>query len=290
MTTQTVAIIGLGAMGSRVAHNLLAKGYSVIVHNRTVAKSAPLIEQGAILATSPRSAAEQSDVVISMVTDNDASRHIWLMAETGAIWGLTPDKIAIEMSTLTVDWVRELGTAIAQQGAGFLGAPVVGSRPQAEAQTLSMLVGGASDCLKQVRSLLQDVGTIAIHHIGSVGQGTAMKLAVNALFGIQVAALAELMGLLSKEGLSPGEVMDCLGALPVLSMAAKGAGQLMVAEKHAPLFPISMMEKDFRYVVQTAQQLQAMVLVSKSVLEVYQGAIAHGYGGENITGVVQCFV
>ena len=251
MTMQTVAIIGLGAMGSRVTQNLLAKGYSVMVHNRTVAKAEPLIEQGATFATSPRSAAEQSDVVISMVADDDASRHIWLTAETGAVWGLTPNKIAIEMSTLTVDWVRELDAAIVQQGAGFLDAPVVGSRPQAEAQRLSMLVGGAADCLTQVRSLLQDVGAIAIHHIGSVGQGTAMKLAVNALFGIQVAALAELMGLLSKDGLSPSEIMNCLGALPVLSVAAKGAGQLMVAEQHAPLFPISLVEKDFRYVVQT---------------------------------------
>jgi 3-hydroxyisobutyrate dehydrogenase len=99
MTTKTVAVIGLGAMGSRLAHNLLKAGYPVVVHNRTVEKAQPLIKRGATFATTPRAAAEQSDVVLSIVTDNEISRQVWLAAETGAILGLTPDKIAIEMST-----------------------------------------------------------------------------------------------------------------------------------------------------------------------------------------------
>ncbi|KAM3098247.1 NAD(P)-dependent oxidoreductase [Phormidesmis sp. 146-12] len=290
MSMKTVAVIGLGAMGSRLAHNLLNAGYSVVVHNRTIEKAQPLVDIGATFATTPRAAAEQSDVVVSMVTDNEISRQVWLAAETGAILGLTPNKIAIEMSTLTVDWVRELGAAIAQSGAGFLDAPVIGSRPQAEIGKLISLVGGQAETLTQVGSTLTAAGVATTHHVGSVGQGMTMKLAVNALFGIQVAALAELLGMLSKDGIRSEKAMECLGDLPVLSLAAKGAGSLMVSQNHVPLFPINLVEKDFRYVTQTAQSLEATIPTAAAVRDIYRTAIAQGHGSENITGVVQLFV
>jgi 3-hydroxyisobutyrate dehydrogenase len=290
MNTKTVAVIGLGAMGSRIAQNLLNAGYSVIVHNRSIEKAQPLLDRGATFAVSPLAATEQSDVVISMVTDNEVSRQVWLAAETGAILALTPDKIAIEMSTLTVDWVRELSAAIVQRGAGFLDAPVVGSRPQAEAGKLISLVGGQTETLAQVESILTAAGVAAIHHIGTIGQGMAMKLAVNALFGIQVAALAELLGMLSKDHISPEKAMECLGNLPVLSLAAKGAGSLMVSQNHAPLFPVDLVEKDFRYVTQAAQTLEAMIPTTTAALDMYRSAIAQGYANDNITGIVQLFV
>ncbi len=290
MNRKTVAVIGLGAMGSRIAQNLLKAGYLVVIHNRTVEKAQPLIDQGAIFVTSPRAAAEQSEVVISMVTDNVVSRQVWLASETGAILGLTPDKIAIEMSTLTVTWVRELGAAIAQRGAGFVDAPVVGSRPQAEAGKLIALAGGQTETLAQVKETLMDAGAAIVHHIGTVGQGMALKLAVNALFGIQVAALAELLGMLSRDGISPAATMACLDDLPVLSLAAKAAGSLMVAQNHAPLFPIDLVEKDFRYVTQTAQDWKSMIPTSAAVMDIYQTAISQGHGNENITRIVQLFV
>jgi 3-hydroxyisobutyrate dehydrogenase len=290
MNTKTVAVMGLGAMGSRMAGNLLKAGYSVVVYNRTPEKAQPLIEQGATFAASPRGAAEQSDVVISMVTDSEISRQVWTADETGAFWGLTPGTVAIEMSTLTVDWVRELDVAIAQRGARFLDAPVVGSRPQAEAGKLIALVGGQAETLAQVQTILTDAGVAMVHHVGTVGQGMTLKLAVNALFGVQVAALAELLGLLAKDGISPEKAMACLGDLPVLSLAAKGAGGLMVSQNYAPLFPIALVEKDFRYVAQTAEALTATIPTSTAVMEIYRDAIARGHGGENITGIVQLFV
>jgi 3-hydroxyisobutyrate dehydrogenase len=290
MNTKAVAIIGLGAMGARLAHNLLNAGYAVVVYNRTTEKAQPLVDAGATLATSPRAAAEQSDVVISMVTNDEGSRQVWLTSETGAIWGLTADKIAIEMSTLTVNWFKELNAAIAQSGAGFLDAPVVGSRPQAEGGKLISLVGGQAETLAQVESVLTAAGVATTYHIGVVGQGMAMKLAVNALFGIQVAALAELLGMLSKNGISSEEAMECLGNLPVLSLAAKGAGSLMVSQNHTPLFPINLVEKDFRYVTQTAQSLEATIPTANAVMDIYRTAIAQGYGSDNITGIVKLFV
>lgn len=282
-----VALLGTGAMGSRLAQNLLHAEHELIVYNRTADRLKPLLEQGAIQAATPKAAAEQADVAICMVTDDESSRQIWLAPETGAIHGLSPDTIAIECSTLTVAWAQELAAAILKQGADFLDAPVVGSRPQADAGKLIALVGGDAATLDRVEAVLLSAGVGTIHPVGKTGQGMAMKLAVNALFGIQVAALAEIIGMLSQGGIPPEKAMTVLGELPILSPAAKLAGNLMISGNHAPLFPIELVEKDFRYAIETAQAGNAEMPVSQGTREVYRRAIAAGLGGDNITGIIQ---
>jgi 3-hydroxyisobutyrate dehydrogenase len=290
MTKQKIAILGCGAMGSRMVQNLLNANHQVVVYNRTATKIQPLIDRGALYAATPKAAAEQADIVISMVTDDDVSRRIWLDPETGALLSLNKDRIAIESSTLTIAWTRELASMIEARGAMFLDAPVVGSRPQVEAGKLIYLVGGKAEILEQVQPILSSAGAAVIHHIGAIGQGMAMKLAVNTLFGVQVAALAEILGLLDKQGITSTKAMEYLGDLPVTSLAAKMAGNLMVANNHAPLFPIELVEKDFRYVVQTAQATNTSIPAAAAIHRIYQDAIAQGRGSENITGVVQLFV
>lgn len=285
-----IAVLGSGAMGSRIVQNLLNAKYQVVVYNRTLDKVKPLLNQGANYAKTPRKAAEQADIVISMVTDNDASRSIWLDPETGAASGLSNHAVAIESSTLTVDWTRELAAEIESHGTAFLDAPVVGSRPQAEAGKLIYLVGGQAETLTHVQDVLSSAGGAAIHHIGDTGHGMAMKLAVNALFSIQVAALAELMGMLTKNGITREKAMAYLGELPIMSPAAKGAGNLMVLNNHAPMFPIELVEKDLRYVIQTAQAANALTPASTAIHDIYQDAVAKGYGSDNITGIGQLFI
>lgn len=285
-----IAVLGLGAMGSRIAMNLINAGHSVIVWNRSPHPTTALAAQGATVAPSPKAAAEAAEIVMSMVTDNEASQAVWLDRETGAVLGLGKDAIAIESSTLTVDWTKELAAAIERRGAAFLDAPVVGSRPQAEAGKLISLVGGKAEILTQVQDVLLDAGSSTIHHIGEVGQGMAMKLAVNALFGVQVAALAEIIGILAKSGVASAKAMACLSELPVISPAAKHAGGLMLVQNHTPLFPIELVAKDFGYMVKTAQATDASHPVSIAIRNIYQEAIAQGYGNDNITGVIQLFI
>jgi len=285
-----IAVLGSGAMGSHIAQNLLNAQHPVVVYNRTGSKVKPLLEKGAVYAATPREAAEQADIVMSMVTDNNVSRSIWLDPESGAALALGKDAIAIESSTLTVDWTRELAAKISSRGTAFLDAPVVGSRSQAEAGNLIYLVGGKTETLAQAQSVLLSAGASTIHHVGTIGQGMAMKLAANALFGIQVAALAEIIGMLAKDEINPEKAMECLSELPIISAAAKGAGSLMVRNHHAPMFPIELVEKDFRYVIQTAQAFEVSTPASTAIHNVYQEAIAKGHGGENITGIVQLFL
>jgi 3-hydroxyisobutyrate dehydrogenase-like beta-hydroxyacid dehydrogenase len=199
MNTQKVAVLGLGAMGSRVAQRLLQANYPVVVFNRNVHKAKSLLAQGALWAATPKEAAQQANIVISMVTDDQASRTVWLAPETGAMAGLKPEAIAIESSTLSVAWTKALATDLTAQGTAFLDAPVVGSRPQAEAGKLIYLVGGEAATLAQVRGLLLAIGAV-VHHVGATGEGMLLKLGVNALFGLQVAALAEMMAILTSYG------------------------------------------------------------------------------------------
>jgi len=283
-----IAILGLGAMGSRMATNILKAGFPLTVWNRSPASALPLVEQGATLAPSPKAAAERTDIVLAMLTDDEASRAVWLDPDAGALLGLQDHAIAIESSTLTIEWTQTLARAVQSQGSRFLDAPVVGSRPQAEAAALIFLVGGKAETLTQVQHLLSCMSS-AIHHVGEVGNGMAMKLAVNALFGIQVAALAEMLGILHQQGIPMSQAMECLGSLPVLSPAAKGAGILMRDHQHTPLFPIQLVEKDFRYALKTAHQLNALSPLSTATQNIYREALANGQGNENITSVVNLF-
>lgn len=284
-----VAILGVGAMGSRLAQNLLNTNLPVVVYSRTPENAAPLVEQGAIYADTPRAAVAEANIVISMVTDDLASQAVWLSPETGAFTSLQPGAIAIESSTLTVDWMRELATTLESQGVSVLDAPVVGSRPQADSGKLIYLVGGKTEALSQVESVLRAAGGATIHHLGDTGKGMAMKLAVNALFAMQVAALAEILTALEQQGLTRADALACLGQLPVISPAAQMAGGLMLADNHAPLFPIHLVEKDLRYVIATAKAVGASMPVSTNVCDIFQAAIARGYGHDNITGIIKLF-
>jgi len=128
-----VVVLGLGAMGLRMRANLLKAGHRLTVWNRSKGAADQLIAAGAHLAGSPREAVAEADFVIAMVRDDIASRKIWLDEDAGALAGLKTDAVAIESSTLTPVWIRELAKAASARGVAFLEAPVAGGRPQAEA-------------------------------------------------------------------------------------------------------------------------------------------------------------
>ncbi|MEM7586809.1 MAG: NAD(P)-dependent oxidoreductase [Acidobacteriota bacterium] len=282
-----LAILGLGAMGSRMARRLLDAGYPVTVFNRSPERCQALAELGARVAATPREAASGSETVLSMVRDEAASRAVWLHPEDGAIHGLSADSIAIESSTLTRDWTSELAATL-EGRAAFLDAPVVGSRPQAEAGQLIYLVGGEAEALERVRPVFEVLGG-AVHHLGDAGSGTALKLAVNALFGIQVAALGELIGLLRRAGIASDQAAGVLSQLPVTSPAAQAAVQAIAARSFAPLFPIELVEKDLRYLLASGEQLSAALPLSEAARATYAQARDAGYGDDNITGIAQLF-
>ncbi len=283
-----VAMIGIGAMGERMAKRLLDAGYEVKVFNRTRAKAEALVPLGASLAASPRDASEGCDVVFSMVRDDEASKNVWLDPKEGALAGLQRDAIAVESSTLSVAWVKELAQTMTKHDRKFLDAPVVGSRPQAEAGQLAYLVGGEKPIVEAAENLFHVMGG-SVHHVGPRGTGTAMKLAVNALFGIQVAALSEILGLLQRNGIAVRDATEVLSGMPITSAAMKGIAGLIAAKKFDPLFPIELVEKDFSYVCASANEQSTRVPVAEAARSAFATALERGHGHENIAAVARLY-
>lgn len=279
-----VAFLGLGAMGRRMAVRLLDAGFPLRVFNRSAGPAAELGLGGAIVCRSPREAARGAAFVLSMVTDDEASAAVWLHPESGARGGLAEGTVAVEHSTLTPGFVAELASALGQVSVPLVDAPLAGSRPQAESGQLVFLVGGEAGPVARVAPVLEPMGA-AIHHVGGPGAGAHLKLAVNALFALQVAGVAEVLGSLAAAGLDVGRAWAQLAATPVVSPAARGAGEAMQAGRYAPLFPIDLVEKDLRYAEQTATAAGTSLPLAAAARRVFERARAQGLGGDHIVGV-----
>src|SRR5215472_5261418 len=144
MSKPSVAILGLGIMGSGMARRLLSAGFPLTIYNRNPEKCAPFAKDGATALATPREAASRSEIIISMVANDDASRDIWL-GERGALAGAAANSLLVECSTLSASWIHELATKAAEHRCRFLDAPVTGTRPHAASGELTFLVGGSAD-------------------------------------------------------------------------------------------------------------------------------------------------
>jgi 3-hydroxyisobutyrate dehydrogenase len=262
-----ITFLGQGAMGARMAERLTAAGYNVTRWNRSGA------------AQTPRQAVANADIVIAMLRDDEASHSVWLDPQTGAVAGLKPGALAIESSTLTVNWIDKLAAAIRADGHAFIDAPVLGSRPQAEAGQLIYLIGGKKADVARAEPVLAAMGAKQLH-VGDSGKGAALKLIANTLFGIQVTAMAELIGRMPMLGLDPAKAVELLGETPLLSMGAKGAAGLMLADKRDPMFPVELVAKDFGYAIGDAH-----MPVADAALSVFEAATKAGLGDSNLTAV-----
>ncbi len=284
----TIALLGLGAMGSRMAANLLKAGFDVAVWNRGSDKARPLADLGATVAGSPRAAAMDRDVVISMVTDDGAARSIWLDGASGALGGLKAGAIAIESSTVTAGWIRELSVAVAKRGAELLDAPVAGSRPQAEAGQLVFMVGGAAATLEHARPVL-DAMSAKVLHIGDAGQGAVLKLAINALFAAQLASVAELLGSLGRQGFEANRTAELLANFPIVAPPIAAAARMMAAKDATPLFTIDLIEKDLGYALAAAGAAGASMPTIDAVRASFRAAQAAGHGSSNVSSLARLF-
>ena len=207
---ERVAFIGLGRMGSGMARRLLDYGYELRVFNRTASRADDLTRRGAVQCNTPREACAGAHAVISMVADDPASRAVWYGPDGVLAAKLGPNSLAIECSTLSYQWVLELGAKATAQGLRYLDAPVTGLPDTAAAGELTLLLGGEPEHLSAARPLLTAFSKRIIH-FGQVGTGTAYKLLVNMLGAVQIASAAETMAIAERVGLDPRTVAEALG-------------------------------------------------------------------------------
>src|SRR5215469_3839156 len=285
MTKTGVAIFGLGTMGAGMAHRLLSAGFPLSVYNRDPIKAKPLVAEGAFSAGSPKEAAARSEVLISMVADDGASRTVWLGPD-GALAGVAPGSVAIESSTLTVHWVRELAAAAAARGVELLDAPVTGTKPHAASGELRFLIGGSGNVLEQVRPVLSVLGQ-EIMHFGPIGSGALMKLINNFLTGVQAVSFAEALSLIKAGGLDSKKAMAVLtGGVPGSPLVRRIADRVASGD-FTPNFFLRLMAKDLGYALEEAGEHDINLQTAAAALSVFEQAVAAGHGDQDFTAIAQ---
>ena len=283
MSKPSVAILGLGIMGSGMANRLLSENFPLAVYNRNREKCVPFASAGAFVADSPREAASRSQIILSMVADDVASREIWL-GEEGALNGAHAGSLLIESSTLSGEWIQELGTKAAEHGCRFLDAPVTGTKPHAASGELVFLVGGSAEALDAARPVFSVLGRDVVH-LGPIGSGALMKLVNNFVCGVQAASFAEAVSMIDAGGL------DRAKAISILTGGAPGSGIVKrVAERiagndYTPNFALRWMAKDLGYAVKEASAEGISLQTAAAALAVFQQAIAEGHGDEDFSAI-----
>ncbi len=279
-----IAFIGLGAMGSRMATRLLQAGHQVTVTNRTLTAAEPLSQLGASIASSPAEAARDADVVIAMVRDDEASRSIWTNSDHGALSTMNRSAIAVDMSTLTPEWTRELNVACHAVGISFVEAPVVGTRPHAENGALTVLAAGGQEVVEGLESIFSAFSSTT-HFMGDVGSAAVTKLAVNSMFAIQVAALSDVLGMMGRSGISLEKSADVLSSMATASPAANFIAGRITAGVRDPNFPVELVAKDLDYAAKTVERQGGSNDQIQAALRAFEAALDSGFGGEDIGSV-----
>ena len=284
MLKQKVALLGLGIMGQGMAGRLLSAGFPLRVYNRNPAKADALAKSGARVARMPGEAANDADVIIAMVSDDVASREIW-MGGNGALAAARPGTCLVEASTLSVQWVKELADAAAKQKCGFLDAPVTGSKPQAAEGQLLFLVGGSADVLDRARPVLAAMSRDIVY-LGPTGSGARLKLINNFLCGVQAASLAEAMSMIQAGGLDPEKSLSVLtGGAPASPLIKLISARAASGDKDTN-FILRLMAKDLGYARDEAKRSGLTSQTSSAALEIFKMAIEKGYGDMDVSAVV----
>jgi 3-hydroxyisobutyrate dehydrogenase len=282
---KTVAILGLGTMGAGMAANLLKAGFSLSVYNRTVAKAEALTEAGARVVSTPAEAAKSASVIISMLADDAASRDVWL-GKDGALGAAEKGAILIESSTVSPAWIADFAKLAEQHGVELLDAPVTGSRMQAEGGQLSFLVGGQATVLEAATPVLKSMSK-EIVHLGPIGSGAKMKLINNFLCGVQVASLAEGLVWIERSGLDRDKALSILKAGAPGSPLLGAISGRMVSQNYTVNFLLKLMTKDLLYAQNEASHCNVDLKTAEVARELFETAIAQGFGDEDMASVVE---
>ena len=282
---ERVAFLGLGIMGRPMARNLKAGGFGVTVWNRTHERAAELASEcGVAVADSPREAAAEADVVITMVVDAPDVEQV-LFGEDGAAGGLREGALAIDMTTIAPSASRAIGERLAGQGIAFLDAPVTGSRPKAEDGTLVIMAGGPEDAFERARPVLEAMGELIVR-IGPQGHGSMAKLINNALAATNAVALAEGLTFGRAGGVDLERALLVVGAGAGASTMLSLKSGAMIGHDFEPLFKLDHMLKDVRHCLAEAQALGLRLPLIEAAERFYAEASERGHGNEDFAAVV----
>jgi len=283
-----IGVCGTGRMGSSIARRLMSVGHDVAVWNRNSTKMVPLTEAGARAFASPAELVENCEAVIVMLLNDTASDAVY-RGPNGILNAALEGRLVIDMSTVRPDTMRAVGLSISQQGAAFVECPVGGSVGPAKEGKLFALVGGEQADITRARPVLEQLCR-RIEHVGALGSGATVKLAINLPLLVYWQALGEALAICKPLNLSPDRLIDILSDTAGTPTAMKGRGAVIakVLGGEPPgeaAFSLSAAKKDLATAVQFARSFQAELPVATSALACFEKAEAEGLGDTDATTV-----
>ncbi|MDR0578918.1 MAG: NAD(P)-dependent oxidoreductase, partial [Candidatus Accumulibacter sp.] len=246
MSMESIAVIGLGAMGAPVARNLLAAGYPVSVYNRSRSKAEPLAALGARVADSPALAVTPGGVAVSLLA-NDAALEAVALGEGGFADALGAGGLHISMSTVSPETSRRLAEAHARRGGLFVAAPVFGRPDAAAARQLYVCVSGQNEAKARARPILEALGQRVQDFGDAPGAANLVKLSGNFMIASAIEAMAEAMALCEKNGIDRAVVNDFFTSANFACPVYKNYGRVLAGRLYEPAgFALELGMKDIR--------------------------------------------
>lgn len=271
-----VGLIGLGLMGKPMARNLLRAGFSLTVHNRSRPAVDELLAEGAQAASSARSVAEQSDVVITMLPDTPDVEHV-VLGEHGILAGARHGMLLIDMSTIAPASAQRIDAVCAEHGIGALDAPVSGGDAGAIAGTLSIMVGGKPEDLERARPILQALGT-TITHCGAAGAGQVVKACNQVAVALIISAISEAIVLGKQSGIAADVIIRVLSGGLAQTRFMDLRAQNYVQQRYQPGGKARFHLKDLRIALDLARAKGAVLPATAQTEQLFAALIAQGGG------------
>ncbi len=278
---ETVGFIGLGVMGKPMAKNLLAKGFGLVVHNRSKGPVDELVAAGAVRASSPAEVARRARRIITMLPDSPDVEQV-LEGPDGVFTTLQQGTVVIDMSSIAPATARRLAEAARSRGARMLDAPVSGGEIGAINATLSIMVGGDSDTFAEVTPILHAMGNPdRVVRIGESGAGQICKVCNQMVIGGALAAVSEAFTLARKAGVDVAAVREALLGGFASSRVLEVHGERMLKGNYKPGFRARLYAKDLRIASQTLAEHEAPAPVSAAVQQLVTALVASGRGDDD---------
>lgn len=269
-----IAFMGTGTMGLPMARHLLERGFELRAWNRTPKRAAPLREKGGQVTDDPAAAARGADLLVTMLSDADAvvevAERVLDALEPGSVW--------VQMSTIGVEGTARCAELAARSNAGFVDAPVLGTRAPAEKAQLVILASGQDQHLRACEGLFDAVGQRTLR-VGAAGAGTRAKLVVNNWVVGVVAVLAETISLAETLGIDPQLFFDAIDGGPLDLPYARLKGQAMIERRFDDAsFRLALSRKDAELVLAAAAGENLEMPVGEAIARRARRAESAGHG------------
>ena len=283
-TQESVAVLGIGAMGHGMATSALRAGIPTIVWNREPAATRDLAALGADVAPTAADAAGRAAIVVTMVTDTDAV--VSIAREQGMLAGLAPGAIWVQMSTIGVAGIDHVAAMVDEErpDVTLLDAPVSGSKDPAAQGQLTIFASGPDEARSRVTPLFDALGQRTIW-VGAVGTGTRLKIVNNTWLAFTSEAIAASVALARRLGLETETVIDALGGSPIVSPWQAAKLQRIVKGDFSPQFPLSLALKDVHLALEAADQ--DLFAALGCLADEWQQVVDQGLGDQDLTVVTR---